>query len=192
MRLVSIVLLCVATALGSCENDTERTESKTVLAQNGTQAKSKLGETGTMKLLSLLHHYYSLKEDMITPTGPGIKSPRELSAEATDLISHILADSTADTGIVPYLNTIQREAAAIDKLYDETGERKRLHFGVISSALYGLLKKAELKNVIIYHMYSNNAFNDKGAYWLSSYKEIRNPYFGKKLLEQGEIVDTLK
>ena len=31
-----------------------------------------------------------------------------------------------------------------------------------------------------------------GAYWLSSDIEIRNPYFGKKLLEQGEIVDTLK
>jgi hypothetical protein len=35
------------------------------------------------------------------------------------------------------------------------------------------------------------AFDDKGAYWLSAESEIKNPYFGKKMLECGEVTDSL-
>jgi Cu(I)/Ag(I) efflux system membrane fusion protein len=35
------------------------------------------------------------------------------------------------------------------------------------------------------------AFDNKGAYWLSDQAKIRNPYFGDKMLECGEVKDTL-
>jgi hypothetical protein len=35
------------------------------------------------------------------------------------------------------------------------------------------------------------AFDNKGAHWLSNNPEIKNPYFGKKMLECGEVTDTL-
>jgi Cu(I)/Ag(I) efflux system membrane fusion protein len=35
-------------------------------------------------------------------------------------------------------------------------------------------------------------FNDnKGAYWLSEIEEIRNPYFGEKMLSCGETIESL-
>jgi len=36
------------------------------------------------------------------------------------------------------------------------------------------------------------ANNDKGADWLSSEKEIKNPYFGKSILKCGEITKEIK
>ena len=192
MRFVSIVLLCVVAVLESCNNSTNSTVSETSPAPDTITAKSDLDSVATGKLITVLDRYCSLKEDITYPSGPGAKSPADLLAATNELMGYLRADSSADHEILACLDTISNEATAINNLYDETGERKRIHFGVISSALYGLLKKVDLKNVTIYRMYSNNAFNDKGAYWLSSDKEIRNPYFGKKLLEQGEIVDTLK
>jgi hypothetical protein len=35
------------------------------------------------------------------------------------------------------------------------------------------------------------AFDDKGAYWLSEMKEIRNPYFGDRMLKCGETREMM-
>ena len=58
--------------------------------------------------------------------------------------------------------------------------------------MFSLLKQADLRNAGIYRQYCPMAFNDKGAYWLSDETDIKNPYFGKKMLECGEVTDTLK
>jgi Cu(I)/Ag(I) efflux system membrane fusion protein len=36
------------------------------------------------------------------------------------------------------------------------------------------------------------ANSNKGAYWLSLEKEIRNPYYGQAMLTCGEIRDTFE
>jgi Cu(I)/Ag(I) efflux system membrane fusion protein len=36
------------------------------------------------------------------------------------------------------------------------------------------------------------ANNDQGANWLSTYSEIRNPYFGDMMLSCGETHDTIE
>jgi Cu(I)/Ag(I) efflux system membrane fusion protein len=35
------------------------------------------------------------------------------------------------------------------------------------------------------------ALHDTGAFWLSQEADIKNPYFGKEMLECGETVDSL-
>ena len=54
-----------------------------------------------------------------------------------------------------------------------------------------LAQIAELKNAGVYRQFCPMAFNDQGAYWLSPETEIRNPYFGKKMLACGEVRDSL-
>jgi len=36
------------------------------------------------------------------------------------------------------------------------------------------------------------AMNDKGASWLSASKQIKNPYFGEKMMTCGEVKETIK
>ncbi len=57
--------------------------------------------------------------------------------------------------------------------------------------MYGMLKNVDLKNAGIYREYCPMAFNERGAYWLSDDADIKNPYFGKKMLECGEVTDSL-
>jgi Cu(I)/Ag(I) efflux system membrane fusion protein len=58
--------------------------------------------------------------------------------------------------------------------------------------MYGLLKNVDLKNAHVYQEYCPMAFNEKGAHWLSDDSDIKNPYFGKKMLECGEVTDVIK
>lgn len=82
----------------------------------------------------------------------------------------------------------------VDKILavkDETTEYKRIPFETVSNAVYHIIIKTGLTDAGIYRQYCPMAFNDKGAYWLSNETEIRNPYFGTKMLECGEVTDTL-
>ena len=54
-----------------------------------------------------------------------------------------------------------------------------------------LVKNSGLSTGEIYVDYCPMAMNDKGAYWLSNRKDIRNPYFGDKLMTCGEVKETL-
>jgi len=100
-------------------------------------------------------------------------------------------DSANYTALKPYVDTIVNQTRAIAAIKDETCEKQRIEFDHLSSAMYGLLKAVDIKNAGAYHTYCPMAFNDRGAFWLSEKSEVENPYFGKKMLECGEVTDSL-
>lgn len=44
----------------------------------------------------------------------------------------------------------------------------------------------------VYKQYCPMAFEGNGAYWLSSSEEIRNPYYGDKMLKCGRVETTIQ
>ncbi len=66
--------------------------------------------------------------------------------------------------------------------------KQRAAFEIISQDLEVLLSK-NVTSGTIYKQYCPMAFNGKGAYWLSNSKEVRNPYYGDKMLTCG-VVDS--
>ncbi|MBD0258142.1 MAG: DUF3347 domain-containing protein [Cytophagales bacterium] len=69
-------------------------------------------------------------------------------------------------------------------------EVKRTSFEDLSKAAYALVNDFGA-GTTLYKEYCPMAFNDKGAFWLSAKSEIRNPYFGDKMLECGEVQEVL-
>jgi Cu(I)/Ag(I) efflux system membrane fusion protein len=74
-------------------------------------------------------------------------------------------------------------------------EMKRSHFEIVSDHLTITVKtfgfQLKDKNTL-YLQFCPMALNDKGAYWLSSSKEIANPYFGNMMLKCGEVKENIK
>jgi Cu(I)/Ag(I) efflux system membrane fusion protein len=66
-------------------------------------------------------------------------------------------------------------------------ERKRTDFEALSEALIATIEYFGNGEMQLYKQYCPMAFGDKGANWLSQEKEIRNPYFGDKMLTCGEV-----
>jgi Cu(I)/Ag(I) efflux system membrane fusion protein len=44
----------------------------------------------------------------------------------------------------------------------------------------------------MYVQYCPMADNDKGGFWLSTEKQVINPYFGDMMLKCGEVTDSIK
>jgi Cu(I)/Ag(I) efflux system membrane fusion protein len=70
-------------------------------------------------------------------------------------------------------------------------EKQREGFAGFNLAFYNAIKTFGLDEETVYFQYCPMAFDDKGAYWLSEMKEIRNPYFGDMMLKCGETRETL-
>ena len=71
-------------------------------------------------------------------------------------------------------------------------EAQRAAYSGMSKDMAELIKKEGLSGGELYVAFCPMAFNDKGAYWISTSKEIRNPYFGEKMLGCGEVQETIK
>ncbi|UWX55444.1 DUF3347 domain-containing protein [Maribacter litopenaei] len=51
--------------------------------------------------------------------------------------------------------------------------------------------KETIESGEIYKQFCPMAFEGKGAYWISDASEIRNPYFGDKMLTCGKVTETI-
>jgi len=65
---------------------------------------------------------------------------------------------------------------------------QRSSLNELSESLFALLKEFDQREGEIYYMYCPM----KKAYWISDKNEIRNPYYGKKMLTCGSVKETLK
>jgi len=64
----------------------------------------------------------------------------------------------------------------------------RPQFAAISDILKEILEKYEYKEDLkLYLSFCPMAFEGKGGYWVQDSEAIKNPYFGAKMLECGEI-----
>lgn len=73
----------------------------------------------------------------------------------------------------------------------ENIQKQRENFVYVSEALIKTVAAFGVTGEKIYVDYCPMANSDKGAYWLSSSAEIRNPYYGEAMLKCGEIVEQL-
>ncbi len=71
-------------------------------------------------------------------------------------------------------------------------QKQRLAFAEFNDIFYNTLKTFGLHHGTVYYQYCPMARGDKGAYWFSNIKEIKNPYFGDMMLSCGETRETLK
>ena len=69
-------------------------------------------------------------------------------------------------------------------------EHIREHFDLMSQNIY-TLAKAKDTGMTLYKQHCPMAFDNQGAFWLSSSEEIRNPYFGDKMLKCGAVKETI-
>ncbi len=180
--------LCAALTLGGCGQAPLPHE-----VSRRVPPESKMSEAGTAKLIRMLNDYYTLKDALIAGNAIEADEAAERLIISTGSLKNMqTADSTTDDNLLPILDSVQTGSRQLAALDDASTEKKRIYFKNVSNAMYSLLKYADLRNAGIYRQYCPMAFNDKGAYWLSSEPVIRNPYFGRKMLECGEVADTLK
>ncbi len=192
MRIVQVFILSALLLGGvSCNNSSEPAKAPAPVQRP--PASSKLTAEGTQKLMSVVSAYYQLKNALVaTNAMQATEASKNLQAAADSMVSFLQADSAnKSNGLQPYLDTVVAQSKIISAETDAKCEKQRIAFSPLSNNMFALLKAVEIKNAGVYKQFCPMAFNDKGASWLSDVDEIKNPYFGKKMMECGEVQDSL-
>lgn len=193
MRGIYFILILLSATTISCSNSANSEKSTSTAAMPAAKPASKLSDAGTQKLTSLVADYYGLKDAFVATNVARVDSAASKMLSSADaLTAYLKEDSANGATLKPYLDTISSETKNLLATKDETCEKKRIPFSKISDQLCTMLKKADVKNAGIYQQHCPMAFDDKGGNWLSNESEIKNPYFGKKMLECGDVTDSLK
>ncbi len=178
--------------LFSCNNSYENASTVVKEIQNQPPT-SKLNEDGTMKMVNVLIKYYDLKNALVkTDAIEATIAAEKLTLITTDAQVFSASDSVVNSFIGLNLDSIKNASLDISSLSPSDMELMRAKFETISNNLYSILKKVELKNANVYHEFCPMAFSNKGAFWLSEESDVKNPYFGSKMLSCGKVFDSLK
>ncbi|WP_432714616.1 DUF3347 domain-containing protein [Pedobacter sp.] len=69
---------------------------------------------------------------------------------------------------------------------------QRAIYAHLNEAFIPLIKQSGISDGELYVAHCPMALNDKGAFWLSEGKDIKNPYFGEEMLTCGTVKETIK
>ncbi len=70
-------------------------------------------------------------------------------------------------------------------------DHQREHLDLMSADFYDLLKDFGTPKPV-YKVFCPMYNDKKGAFWLSDSREVKNPYYGKKMISCGEVQEEIK
>lgn len=188
LSLVVIFSLCVAHT--SCGQHNGHTTIENASAKKAVVLPD-LGKVNTetkKQLTSLSAAYFSLKDALVATDAQTTSDKAKNFLEVLKTVDFLKMSTKQQEFFSPLFVTIEEDAKHIVSNV-EIGHQ-RGHFYRLSNDMFATLKAFKANKATIYQQFCPMAFDDKGAFWLSDKKEIRNPYFGDKMLKCGKVTDT--
>ncbi len=131
------------------------------------------------QLSQLLNSYYQVKNALIE----GNSATAALEAESFLKTANGISNRTISEGS---RNVLVKDASVISDSKDI--KKQRDVFANFSTNMYALSKSLKLTTEPIYYQYCPM----KKAYWLSSDKAVKNPYYGSAMLTCGKVTETIQ
>ena len=182
----------IAFVLSACSNNSNTTKEQTKASEPPT-ANSPSGNTSNQQAPSVdesVTAYLHLKNAL---TNDNSKEAAEAGKHMHDALLKLdNATFTANQKKVydDVKEDIQEHAEHISTNAGKIAHQRE-HFDVLSKDMYDLVKSVKPSQTL----YKDHCpmFNEnKGAIWLSEVKDIKNPYYGKKMLTCGELQEEIK
>lgn len=150
----------------------------TLLLSGFIQKSYSQDSTSQKQLSQLLTDYYSMKDALVAGNSntTAIKS-EEFLKTANGIDYKIITEGN--------INALLKDATAISETRNINKQRE--YFANLSNNLAALAKLVKFSSKPIYKAYCPM----KKANWLSSEKDIKNPYYGNSMLTCGKIIDTI-
>ncbi len=123
----------------------------------------------------LLSNYIKVKNALVNGEG-------KVAAEAATALQKSIQESTAFAQKENLQNAVNKLVAA------KNIEKQRIAFTDVSVLMWAFVKGNTAVKEEVFYQYCPM----KKAYWLSTEKEIRNPYYGASMLECGKVVEIKK
>lgn len=179
----------VLSACGNSNGDTKEANKTTGTATTTTTASNN-ASTKNASVDEAVNAYLQLKNALTTDNGnDAATAGKQLHEEVLKLDN---ASFTADQKKVydDVKDDIKEHAEHISTNAGKIAHQRE-HFDMLSKDMIDLVKVVKPSQSLYKDhcpMYNDN----KGADWLSEVNDIKNPYYGKKMLECGEVKEEIK
>lgn len=145
-----------------------------------------------MQLDELLGKYLLLKDAFVDSDEKKVEEAAQKALEALKKVDMTLLKADVHNQWMKLQKPIKDNLNGIIQM--KGIEMKRSHFSIVSDKLTEAVKQFGVsgnETSSLYLEFCPMAFNNKGAYWISESKEIRNPYFGDAMLTCGEVKEII-
>lgn len=141
------------------------------------------------QLFNLASAYLTLKDALVATDNETSKSIANELLAALDKVDMTLVKENAHNYWMEQHSAIKGHTEKITTSNDIEEQRKQFDF--LSQALIKAIKAFGIGEATLYVQHCPMANNNEGADWLSNVEEIRNPYFGDKMLKCGVVKTTI-
>ncbi|MFN2439937.1 MAG: DUF3347 domain-containing protein [Chitinophagaceae bacterium] len=174
--LATALTLISVVAFGQHDHSSHQKQTST--SKEATTNKTTLSEHSQKQLLQLLASYYNIKNALVAG---------DATSAASNADEFLKTVNTVDYKVISEGNShiLAKDAGRISTTKDL--KKQREYFANFSSNMASVAKALKLGDQPVYLQYCPM----KKASWLSSEKEIRNPYYGSSMLTCGEVTETL-
>ncbi len=173
------------------EMESGKTMEKTEKTGTGTAESYDAPEALKKQLTQVTDSYLKLKDALVASDEEKAKTAAEETLKALEGVDMTLLKGKSHSAWMEQLTPIKNNLNGIVQM--QGIEMKREHFRIVSDHLAKAIKTFGIeKKETVYIEFCPMANNNKGAVWISQYKEIKNPYFGEKMLTCGEVKDSVK
>ncbi len=182
MKKVSILALAMfALSFNSCKDASKEMEPEIVTIDTA-QTEPEIykvakleAEFNDAKVEEIFKQYINVESALVNTDAEAT------SSESAKLLN-LLNEHKSDAKVLAAVENMEKSADV---------EIQRKNFVQVTESMEKMLEGA-LKSGTIYKQYCPMAFGDTGAYWLSTNREILNPYFGDKMLKCGRVDSEIK
>ena len=143
----------------------------------------------TQQLRAAVLPYLALKNALVASEAKPAATAAEQMQQTLANVDVTLVEGEAYQQWMEHLDVMQETLRTIAA--EATLETQRAALAPLSQALYRSLRQFAATGLAIYYQHCPMADSNQGAYWLSESKEIRNPYFGDKMLTCGSLKETI-
>lgn len=128
----------------------------------------------TDSLESAIKNYLALKNSLVKSDFAGVQKAAQI------------LEKMATTPSLDSIGILAKNIALASDI-----KTQRLYFTNLSEQLIALAKEKAMTEGTIYVQRCPMANNGDGGTWLSTEKNILNPYYGDEMLECGEVIETI-
>ncbi|PCJ23024.1 MAG: efflux transporter periplasmic adaptor subunit [Flavobacteriales bacterium] len=153
--------------------------------------QSKISSKFKKQLGGVVESYLPLKSKLASDD-PNIQADVKAIQKALKKVDMSLVMEDAHNVWMKALKSLNKDLKLLSKAVNI--DEQRIIFLTISQSLSDASQKLGIKiadNKSLYIQFCPMANDNKGGYWLSTEKKIKNPYFGKKMLKCGSVKETL-
>lgn len=159
-------------------------------ARPAVSARHQVDVTFQQQLSDVFTAYIELKEALVDSDPIRAK---EAAAYTLSTLKKVDKTALSESPRLEWMEYVSPMTTSLRQIQSSSEmEEQRKSFRALSEALYKSIRAFGLGGNEAFYEFCPMAFNNEGAYWLSNEENIRNPYFGDRMLTCGNVEERLK